>query len=919
MKITKKAIFKSIKISGFTIGGILLLMVLLPILFPDVITEKVKNFANEKINGKLSFSKANLSFFHHFPSLTLTLDDFVLQGSTPFQKDTLVASKEIALGINLKTLIFGGDVNIDKIYISNALMHVQVNEKGEANYNVYKSDSKKEQQPESETALRLEKIDIENSHLIYDDKSTKILIDAEGLDYEGNGALDKSVFDLYTTAKIASFDFTFDGEPYFQDKKVDANLITRINTTSLAFFFKQNDLKINKLPVDFRGTFDFLDNGYNMDFNIKSENSQLNDFFTALPPQYVKWLEKTKIEGTTDFLFTLKGKYIASENAKPDIAFNMKIRKGFVAHDNAPVAVSNLFLNFDVKLPQLETKKLNVKIDSVFFNVGKDYVSGILNVNGLTNPKIATKIQSKIDLQKMNRAFGIPDFDIRGKLVSNMVSKGEYNKEKKIFPVTKGSLQWQNGYLQTQYYPHPISSINVNVGIENQQGNLKDLFVKVAPASFSFEGNPFSLNGTFRNFDDISYDVKLKGALNLAKIYKVFSKKGLDLDGFIKADLAFRGKQSDATNGRYSKLNNKGTLTLRNIRMRSEVLPQPFVINNGTFAFHQDKMSFTNFTATYGQSDFRMSGFMENVINFALSKDAVLKGNFTIKSDYLKVDEFMAATEVKPATINAQQEKAIVETGVVLIPKNLNLNLNAAFEKINFEGLNINNLQGKIIVNKGQLTLDKTQFNLIGCQVGMDAVYRDETPERAFFDYKIKATDFDVKRAYNEIEMFRTTVTSAKSAQGIISLDYQISGKLNKEMQPIYPSLKGGGTLSVKQVKLKGFKMMSAVSKKTGRTSIKNPDVTKVEIKSTIKNNIITFERFKFKFAGFRPRFEGTTSFDGRLNIKMRLGLPPLGIIGIPLTITGTQEKPKVKLGRKTEDLQETEYEETPDVMPLKQ
>ena len=39
----------------------------------------------------------------------------------------------------------------------------------------------------------------------------------------------------------------------------------------------------------------------------------------------------------------------------------------------------------------------------------------------------------------------------------------------------------------------------------------------------------------------------------------------------------------------------------------------------------------------------------------------------------------------------------------------------------------------------------------------------------------------------------------------------------------------------------------------------------------------------------------------------MRLGLPPLGILGIPMTITGTQDNPKVKLGKQTEDLQETE------------
>jgi AsmA protein len=130
-------------------------------------------------------------------------------------------------------------------------------------------------------------------------------------------------------------------------------------------------------------------------------------------------------------------------------------------------------------------------------------------------------------------------------------------------------------------------------------------------------------------------------------------------------------------------------------------------------------------------------------------------------------------------------------------------------------------------------------------------------------------------------------------------------------MKPIFPSLTGGGVLSVKDVKMKGFKMFNSVSKSTNFEGIKDPNVTKVAIKTTIKNNIIAIEQFKFKFAGFRPRIEGTTSFDGQLNLKMRLGLPPLGIIGIPLTVTGTQEKPKVKLGRKTEEIEEKEYIET--------
>jgi AsmA protein len=249
------------------------------------------------------------------------------------------------------------------------------------------------------------------------------------------------------------------------------------------------------------------------------------------------------------------------------------------------------------------------------------------------------------------------------------------------------------------------------------------------------------------------------------------------------------------------------------------------------------------------------------------------------------------------------------ESTVIIIPSNFNLEINAIAKKVNFEDLKLENLKGKMNINKGQLTLKNSAFDLIGANVKMDIVYGSQSPEKAFFDFKVNAKDFDIKRAYNEVKMFREMASAAESAEGIVSLDYNVAGILDNKMMPIYPSLTGGGTLSVNKVKMKGFKMFGTVSKKTGKDAIANPDLSKVDIKTKIKNNIITIERFKFKVAGFRPRIEGTTSFDGKLNIKMRLGLPPFGLLGIPLKITGTQENPKVQLGRQTEDLEETKYD----------
>ena len=909
----KKSVFKIVKIAGISLGTLLLLLFLLPTIFPETLTNQVKKFANEKLNGELSFKETHLSFFTHFPSLTLSLDDFLLKGSAPFQKDTLIAAKEVAFGINLKSVFFDEKIKIDKIFISKGTILIKVNKKGEPNYNVYVSDEAETFSDSISASLKLERIDIKNTRLVYDDQSTKILINAKGFNYLGKGDLDKAVFDLKTKAQIESFDFSYDGEQYLKSKKVNASLITKINTNSLAFVFEENDLKINKLPVDFKGKFDFLKDGYRMDFLVQSKNANLNDFFTALPPVYLKWLEQTKIKGKTDLLFQLKGDYNSANNKMPNMHFNMKVRDGFISNQDTPYPAENIFLNFDTKLPSLDPEKLVVKIDSIYFDVEKDYFNGNVIVEGLSKPKIDVRVRSKLDLAKLDKAVGLKDFGIQklqGLLNTTIVSKGVYDAASKQFPVTKGNLELKNGLIQTDYYPTAIQNINLVSSISSSNGTLKDLEVKVSPASFVFEGKPFSVDASFKNFEDIAYNIKAKGELDIEKIYKVFSQKGLDVTGYVKMDVAFQGKQSDATNGNYGNLNNKGTMELREIKTTSDYFPKPFVINEGIFVFNQDQMRFSNFKATYGQSDFLMNGSMANVINFALSDSEVLKGNFTVSSNYINVDEFMSETPIAEPNTTATEPEARTETGVIVVPKTFDFKLNASGKKINFDGLAIENLKGNLLINKGRLKLQNSSFSLIGTKVSMSAEYYADNTSKAVFDYTINATDFDIKRAYNEVKMFREMASAAEYAEGIISLNYKIAGVLEADMMPNYPSLKGGGDLTVKQVKMKGFKLFNAVSKKTDAEGLKDPDISKVTIQTTIKNNIIKIEPFKFKVAGFRPKIQGESSLDGKLNVKMRLGLPPLGIIGIPIKITGSQDNPIIGVGKKSEDLEETEYEE---------
>ncbi|WP_442590824.1 AsmA family protein [Pedobacter sp. AW31-3R] len=1023
---------KALKITGITILSILLLLFIIPYLLPDTIAREVQKWVNKNIRGEVKFEKSSLSFYRHFPSLTFSLHEFILKGAAPFEKDTLLYSKEISFRINLST-IFSEQIQIDQVAIDQANINVEVDEKGNANYAVFESSAPQEEKTDSSsTAIKIAGIFINKSNLVYNDRSIPMKINAKDLNYSGKGDLSKAIFDLASKADIASLDVYYGNEAYLLNKKINARLLTKINTNSLDLMFNENDLQINSLPIRFIGKFSFIKDGYDIDFKTMAKETDLHNIFTALPSAIADRMEKTNIKGYAEIKASLKGKYLAKDSIMPTLAFNMKIRDGYISNPKAPEPVSNLYLNLQTKVPSLNPDSLVLNMDSLYFTMGKSYVAAVVKLKGLQAPELYIKSRADIDLEKWAKVFSldqlrgqytmnvkaegkytkkvvrsgvrqvdtviasIPAFqltaslkngyfkyaslpaaidkinfsirgnnadgnykntnleirdlhiealsnyikgfasvqtsanmpvdlkldallnfadiksfypltgiDLEGKLTLSATSKGGYNKAKKLFPVTAATINLTEGKIKTTHFDQPLEKININALLSNRNGSLSGTQLNIKPISFAMAGQPFMLKADIKNFDNVNYNVTSKGRIDIGKMYQLFALKGYQVKGSIYTNVALKGRQSDAVAGRYQRLNNKGRIVIRQMKLNSDLFPKSFLISNGVFSFYEDKMKFEKFAASYGQSDFSMDGYLGNVISYVLTPKAKLTGNFNLNSRKLFANEFMAYNATGAPTTGS------TTTGVILIPENLDVTLNANAAAVYYDDLEIKEAKGTLHIHNGTLKLQQTSFNLIDAAVGMDATYTSLNPKTAAFDYHISAKEFDIAKAYKQLKIFRELASSAAKVKGIVGLDYQLSGKLNKDMAPIYPSLKGGGVLSLKKISLSGFKLMNAVSKATKRDSLSNPDLSEVNIKTTINRNIITIERFKMRIAGFRPRFEGQVSFDGRLNLSGRIGLPPFGLIGIPLSITGTQEKPKVALKRNKEGKLEEEDEAT--------
>lgn len=1043
-----RVFLKILKVTGISVGTLLVLLFVLPFLFPKTIAGKVKQWVNSSITSELDFSKANLSFFTHFPALTLTLEDVRLTGSAPFSKETLLSAEGVSFGIDLFS-VFSKSVKVDQVYLSGAWVNIKVDENGNANYNVYKSAGNSADTSSSDVGVQIEKIVIRNTMLNYVDMSVPFSMEAVNLNYTGKGDLAKAVFDLSSRLSADSFSLAYDHNTYVNNKQLKAKLITVINTKSLTLVFKDNRIRINKLPMHFSGHFDFLAHGYEMDLNVDSRRTDLENIITAIPPDMSGWLRDTKVKGSTVFNVRLRGRYDAGTNTMPDLRFNLSINDGYIKHKEATAPLEGLDMALRVRLPGLNQDSMRVMLDTFHFKLAKGFCDIRFHSLGLERPDIESEVKADLDLNTWDKAIGLkgvefgglckldlkakgifsrgqnpdnwrretvitsipsfslvstlsngylkfdslpvpvqdisfnirsscadnnyrhtvldisdinfailknyfrgnikvtnpaaPDIDadisgrfhlgdlaksfpmedllLDGDLVVGIKSKGVYDSERKSFPLTVAHASVKDGKLKTGYYPRPVERINLNIDITNNDGAPANTTIEISPLNFEFDGEPFTLTASLINPDDIRYNVDAKGILDLGKLYQVFGVPEYKASGWLRAALVLKGKQSDAMAGRYHLLDNSGTIELKDIQLGMQAFPKPLIINTGTFRFHQDRMSFDDLRASYDSMDFTMNGYFRNVIEYALTDQGVLKGSVSLTSDYIDLNRFTAFESVNDNLEVAGTDSA--GTGVIVVPANLDVSLAAAVKKADFDSLAIHNFKGQVVLRQGKVQLQQTAMTVAGATFNLDGSYEPQTPNKARFDLKIKADSFSIERAYAEIPMFRELASSASGVKGLVALDYELSGRLDPSMQPVMPSIKGKGVINLKKVKLKGFRMMNAVSKSTNLADLADPPLSGINIKTSIKNNIINVERVKLRIAGFRPRFEGQISLDGDLNIKGRVGLPPFGIFGIPFTISGNSEHPVVKLKRdkdgkilqEKEDIDEGE-EEVPEVLP---
>ena len=595
-----------------------------------------------------------------------------------------------------------------------------------------------------------------------------------------------------------------------------------------------------------------------------------------------------------------------------DIIFNTA--DASVSYEPVGQHIKDIYIDAKVHIPELNVEKTDVIIEKFQLNINDQTLKGMyINRHDENGVYVNSEVYGELNLGHFSKALGIEGFDLKGTMEVDHTVQGYYNPDTFIFPKSQGKFLLKNASLKTPFYQNSISQINADLSLINTDNTFASTTLVVDTLNFSFEKEQFSARARFSNFQNLTYDIQADGKFNLNKFYRLFDGEVENAEGYVEANLNLKGNANQLAETYFSSVENSGRLLFSNIAVQLPSFLKPFLLKQGQFEFSEAETSFKNFDFAYGDSNLTATGKFDNLVSYALSQSNALKGDLYLKSDYFNLNELIPSFDAKsnPNYDIIKNDSTLTDSyGVFDVPDNVDLSVKISAKQMIYDSLDLNNLSALFTLKNDSLFIQNSKFELIDAKAALSGFYSNRTKTEADFGLKIDIGDFDIKRAYNEINLFREMVTAAEYAEGISSVNYALKGKLDAEMYPVLPSLKGQGILKVKKAKIQGYKLFGAISKATKNESLSEADIEAIEIPSRIEDNIVTIDEFKMKTGMFRFKSEGEFSFDEEINFKMRLGLPPLGIIGIPLNVTGTSDNYAIKLGKRTEDLETVSYQD---------
>ncbi|MBS1651828.1 MAG: AsmA family protein [Bacteroidetes bacterium] len=887
---------KTIKYLFILLLILLIAAVSVPFLFKEKIKTAVLKEIDENIYADVNFSELRFSTLKNFPYLTISISDLSIVGVNDFKNDTLAKSKEVSFSINIKSLFKKGGYEIKKIELLNPLIYARILKNGKANYNIVKqSDTSSSKKNKSNFEIDIDKWEITNGRIVYDDNLQKTYIEVGGLYHKGSGDFKSDFSNLDITTKVNDLTLMYGGVKYFDKKLFKADLSMEMNLKEKKFTFRDHTFQLGEFKFGFDGYFQLLNSGYKLDLTFVVKETNFKNLLSILPGIYQKDLSKIKTKGEFLFKGFIKGVYDVKDSITPSYKVDLKVANAMFKYAHLPKAVENINFDLVAENSDGDIEHTSVNLKTFHFEIDHEAVHGSIYTKGVKNLFVNADIKIKANLAQLEKLYPIDSVVIKGNLNSEIKVNGHFNTQLKLFPKVDAILTLENGFVKKIGSTIEMDSIHVNAEVMNNSGKLEDTKVNVKNLVFLLDGEPFVMSGGIADMKDYNYKFKIDGLIDFEKLTKVYPINNTIIKGAADIDINTDGSLTKIENKQFSQLNASGTIEIKKAYYKTLELAFPLQINDALLSFDDDKIILSRFVSEFGKSNISLSGHLFNYMPFLLKPNSPLKGDVTLRCDTIDMNQWfpnsVSAGSSKSAPNDTSKTKA---SEILVIPPYIDFTIDSDIKQLKFGAMNISNLDGEIKIKNSVCTLNETGFNTMDSKFILSGDYDTRNPNNPIFDLDINIAKLDFNKAYKTFVDPKGTAP----AEGNFSTKYSMRGLVGQDFSPILSTLTGSGTIVIDSVKVKGMKIMNTLKNVSKKDEFNNPSLSDVSIETEIKGGKIFMKPFSFQAGKFLTEVDGWQGFDEKMEYFIKLSVLPFKKIKIPISVSGTSDKPIIKMGK---------------------
>ena len=636
---------KTLIITGSIIAVILLAILIVPSILSKDVEVKAKKEIAKKVDATVNFDHTSLSFFRHFPNLTLTLHDLLITGKEEFTGDTLANIKELSLELNIWKAIFSKGVEVKSIDMERPILDIEVLKNGKANYNIFITDTTQTATADTTSSsanVALDQIVIHNGKITYDDKSMGAYVLIDGFEHVGKGDFVKDIFDYSTETSAQELTCDYSNVRYMNKKEVHITMVMEMNTKEGKYSFKENDVTINHFGFSMQGFFTMLANGYNMDLKFLTKETAFRNILSLLPGVYIEDLKEVKTDGEVSFNGFVKGVY--SDSIMPSYHVEVKVKDGMFKVDTLPTAVTNIQMDLLVDNPYGISDSMVIDLKNFNMDMGKHPVHGRLKVQGLSAYKVDADIIADMELAELETMYPIKGLDMKGKLDFELKAKGTYkniydaakmkgkaqtgfSKPQQV-PTFHLNMKLANGKIKYDSLPTAIENIQLELLADNTNGDIDNTVVDFKSIHLDLGKNPVHGFIKIEGYEKYKLETDIKAHLDLADVEKMYPVQGVELRGIFDLDVEASGIYDAATN-KQPAIDAKMNLTDGYIK--SQDYPEPMEnihliaeATNKTGNMADARLTISRLTYTLEGEPFEVSGSINDFVKY--NYDLKIKG-----------------------------------------------------------------------------------------------------------------------------------------------------------------------------------------------------------------------------------------------------------------------------------------------------